>query len=654
MRPAGSTAQSPSALTHPKYRADIDGLRAVAVLSVVAYHAFPRKITGGFIGVDIFFVISGFLISTILFENLERDTFSFAEFYRRRIRRIFPALILVLLVTLAIGWAVLFNDEFQQLSKHVAAGAAFVSNFALWQESGYFANDAAQKPLLHLWSLGVEEQFYIAWPLLVYIGWRLRTNLLVLTLVVAGASFAFNIAWRHVDPVGLFYSPLTRFWELLAGAILAYLTLKGSALVRLQGVASHVASVAGAILILGAGLLLTTEEAFPGWWALLPIVGAALLIAAGPGGIFNRFILRHRVMVWFGLISYPLYLWHWPLLSYLGILYNEPTVTKKLFAVSAAITLAFLTYTLIEKRVRDKRRAPKTTYALVGMIIAVLAVGYSAKLSLIKPRLYRLEISSPGEEWVSIGEHAVEQDPGIYLLSGTLPGTTLFIGDSHIAQYWPRFLKLAKQEAVHTGIFALEGGCAPIPDVFSDKPIRKSCRMIRDRGFALAGGKDITAVVIGGAWNWYFLTSPEHYVLDNGKKVFVAGNFKALALARLKNVLSDIKSEHKRVILLLDNPIGSDFDPRVFLRYERLARMRAFGSSFAPIGTQQLALRQDLTHMADELGVEIIDPVSRLCVDGSCLRSTSVGLPVYSEASHLSARWIVDNADYIDRTLLGD
>jgi hypothetical protein len=171
---------------------------------------------------------------------------------------------------------------------------------------------------------------------------------------------------------------------------------------------------------------------------------------------------------------------------------------------------------------------------------------------------------------------------------------------------------------------------------------------------ALAEGKDVTTVVIGGAWNWYFLTSPEHYVLDEGEKVFVAGNFRALALARLKSVLSHMKSEHKRVILLLDNPIGIDFDPRVFLRQARLARIRAFGSSFAPIGTQQLALRRELTQMAEESGVEVIDPVSRLCVGAVCLRSTSVGLPVYSEASHLSARWVADNADYMDRTLLDD
>lgn len=153
-------------LSHPKYRPDIDGLRAIAILSVVVFHAFPSWIKGGFIGVDVFFVISGFLISTIIFENLDKGTFSLTEFYARRIKRIFPALILVLVACFAFGWFALLADEYQQLGKHIAGGAAFISNFVLWDESGYFDNAADTKPLLHLWSLGVEEQFYIIWPLL--------------------------------------------------------------------------------------------------------------------------------------------------------------------------------------------------------------------------------------------------------------------------------------------------------------------------------------------------------------------------------------------------------------------------------------------------------------------------------------------------------
>ena len=214
-----------SHLSHPQYRHDIDGLRAIAVLSVVAFHAFPVWVKGGYIGVDVFFVISGFLISTIIFENLEKGTFSFGEFYARRIKRIFPALTLVLVASLIIGWLVLLPDELNQLGKHVVAGAGFVSNLVLWSEAGYFDNSADTKPLLHLWSLGVEEQFYIIWPLLLWLASRQHFSLSTLVILIALFSFTFNINAVSQDPVATFYSPLTRFWELLCGTLLAWYSL---------------------------------------------------------------------------------------------------------------------------------------------------------------------------------------------------------------------------------------------------------------------------------------------------------------------------------------------------------------------------------------------------------------------------------------------
>jgi peptidoglycan/LPS O-acetylase OafA/YrhL len=229
VRPAKSLSGrlSDKHLTHPKYRADIDGLRAIAVLSVVGFHAFPHLIRGGLIGVDIFFVISGFLISTIVFDSLDRKCFSFAEFYSRRIRRIFPALIVVLIASFAFGWFALLADEYKQLGKHIAAGAAFVSNFVFWNESGYFDNAAASKPLLHLWSLGVEEQFYLVWPLLLWVAWQKRFNLLIIAVLVAVISFALNAQGIGKDAVATFYSPQTRFWELMVGSMLAWLALHG-------------------------------------------------------------------------------------------------------------------------------------------------------------------------------------------------------------------------------------------------------------------------------------------------------------------------------------------------------------------------------------------------------------------------------------------
>jgi len=208
-------------LTHPRYRPDIDGLRAVAVLAVVGFHAFPALVKGGFIGVDIFFVISGFLITTIIIGSLKRNSFSLLKFYSRRIKRIFPALLLVLIASIVIGGFTLLAGEFKQLSLHIAGGAGFISNFVYWKESGYFDNAADTKPLLHLWSLGIEEQFYIIWPILLWLAWKLRLNLFAIIIVLACISLALNIVTVADDGVAAFYSPQTRFWELLAGSVIA-------------------------------------------------------------------------------------------------------------------------------------------------------------------------------------------------------------------------------------------------------------------------------------------------------------------------------------------------------------------------------------------------------------------------------------------------
>ena len=277
-------------LTHLKYRADIDGLRAVAVLSVVGFHAFPNFIKSGFIGVDIFFVISGFLISSIIFGNLEHRSFNYSEFYVRRIKRIFPALIAVLLTSLCFGWYVLLANEFQQLGKHVAAGTAFISNFALWNESGYFDNAAETKPLLHLWSLAIEEQFYIFWPVLLGIVWKRRWNFLVITTAIALISFAINIYSSFDNPVATFYSPLSRFWELMIGGVLAYLTIHKKNYVNKH---PNIQSLLGFMLLAIGFYFIVSRNTYPSYWALLPVLGTFFIISGGSNAWLNRTFLSN-------------------------------------------------------------------------------------------------------------------------------------------------------------------------------------------------------------------------------------------------------------------------------------------------------------------------------------------------------------------------
>ncbi len=304
------------------YRPDIDGLRAVAVLAVVSFHAFPQLTPGGFVGVDVFFVISGFLISTIILKAHAQNTFSYARFYARRIRRIFPALMLMLAASLVFGWFALTPNEFAELGRHAAAGTLFVSNLALWREAGYFDHEAQLKPLLHLWSLGIEEQFYLIWPLFL-LRFRRATAALVAVVVL---SFAANVWLVHSKPDATFYMPFTRFWELASGALLAQLALmapNGDALGGLRRFAPFLGdsralrdalSVAGTLLVLAPVLRLSHTASFPGFWAALPVLGTVALIAAGQRAIINRRLLSAPPMVLIGLISYPLYLWHWPLL----------------------------------------------------------------------------------------------------------------------------------------------------------------------------------------------------------------------------------------------------------------------------------------------------------------------------------------------------
>lgn len=272
------------------YRADIDGLRAIAVMAVVGFHYFCGVIPNGFVGVDVFFVISGFLISGILFDALANKQFSFVNFYSRRIQRIFPALSLVLLFSLVAGWFLFLPADYAQLGKHVSAGAGFVSNLVLWSEAGYFDQASATKPLLHLWSLGIEEQFYIFYPLILPFIWRMPKAAFQWMLLITATSFFLNVYQVSVDVTATYYLPITRLWELSAGGLIALYCFDGRNESRSEYLAVRNAmSILGLGLILLTTILLPSHTRFPGWWAALPVCGTAALIWAGPQALVNRY-----------------------------------------------------------------------------------------------------------------------------------------------------------------------------------------------------------------------------------------------------------------------------------------------------------------------------------------------------------------------------
>jgi len=260
---------------------------------VLNFHAFPDAMPGGFIGVDVFFVISGFLITGIIMREQELGRFSLIGFYNRRIRRIFPAVIVVLGATLMLGWFWMLPLAFAQLGSDAFASAAFLANIALLLQSGYFDVESVKKPLLHLWSLGIEEQFYLFWPLLLMLAARLRFSIFAVAAILGIGSFLLNVALIGSDPVATFYLPFTRAFELLAGAVLACGWLK----IDKAGAAGNSRASIGVALIALAAVLLDSHRAFPGWWALLPVAGSALLLSAPAAG-GNRVLLGSRPAVW--------------------------------------------------------------------------------------------------------------------------------------------------------------------------------------------------------------------------------------------------------------------------------------------------------------------------------------------------------------------
>jgi peptidoglycan/LPS O-acetylase OafA/YrhL len=363
----GPMSSSPS----DHYRPDIDGLRAIAVMLVVAFHAFPEAIPGGFIGVDIFFVISGFLITGIVVRELDQQRFSLVAFYGRRIKRIFPALIAVLFVTLVLGWLWMLPAAYAELSADVFASAAFFSNIALLLHSGYFDIESGKKPLLHLWSLGIEEQFYLFWPLILMLGTRMRLGILAVASAIGIASFVLNVALIGSDPVATFYLPFTRAWELLVGAALAC----GWNRIDQSDAASNLRAAIGLVLIGVATGVLDPHRAFPGWWAILPVAGAVLLLSA-PAAWGCRHLLVSPAMVRIGLISYPLYLWHWPLLVFFAIIKFAPlTLVERGLIVGLSFALAWLTYRFIETPFRFGRASALRMFSLGSAMVMIAVAG---------------------------------------------------------------------------------------------------------------------------------------------------------------------------------------------------------------------------------------------------------------------------------------
>jgi peptidoglycan/LPS O-acetylase OafA/YrhL len=661
------------------HRSDIDGLRAVAVTSVLFYHANSAWLPGGFIGVDIFFVISGFLISGIILGGIDRGTFSFGDFYARRVKRIFPALLLVLLTVSVVGWFSLFTDEYERLGKHVAAGAAFLSNIILWKEAGYFDPASDLKPLLHLWSLGIEEQFYLIWPLLFFLLAKARRSPLAAIGAITVGSFALNLYWVRDHEVRTFYLPVTRFWELSLGALLAYaqvLGLKRSNAV-IRGISGFLAGGAspsgqngmafcGLTLVIAALVLLTKNDQFPGWLAALPTVGTCLLIAAGNRGWINARLLGNPLMVWVGLISYPLYLWHWPLLSFQRILSPSGlSAGMTLLTLAVAVALAWLTYRYVELPIRTNRARLRPSLALVAGMSVICIIGLlgfsdriaprSASYGLDKIITARNAMAFPGPNLKQLTDEEApirvqgKNDPGVLLL-----------GDSEMEQYYPRIDWLLTTHPLEAKriVYATHGGCPPIPFVRENH--LPWCNGIVERDMKLAEDPTIDTIVIAADWTGYFMAiGPAeiwtYYYEHDGTRGDLRGQLGSKAteeaLAGFERMVQHFGAMGKRVVIVLPSPTGKIFSPiRMVERTETDFSFRIrepyisapeFISAISPIVDRLKAI-------AARTGARVIDPIPALCDRERCPLTMPDGLPMYRDSSHLNPAFVRDHVRYLD------
>lgn len=642
------------------YRPDIDGLRAIAVLAVVAYHAFPQWVPGGFLGVDVFFVISGYLITSLIVEGLKKGSFSLSQFYGRRIRRIFPSLLVVVLATYAFGWFALIADEYAELGKHIAAGAAFVSNLVLWGESGYFDRSSETKPLLHLWSLGIEEQFYIVWPLLLWLAWK-RKFAMGMSLALAAVSLLMAFLWSKVDAVAMFYSPLTRFWELLAGCLLATSRVAHA---RVHPAAANVASGAGLALLAGTSLFIAQGANFSAGLVAAAVIGAALIIAAGPQAVVNRRVLSNPVAVWFGLISFPLYLWHWPLLSYARIVGGAPPgPALAAAAVASALALSWLTYTMVEMPVRFGANAKAKVVACAVLMTLVCGIGLytygsagmgTREVARLNSAL--MHAAGGGDQGLSTNKCDITDASERRLFSFCARdrrGNIRFalLGDSKAAAMYAALLRTS----TNSGRWMFIGGSskygAPIPLLSGDPLFAKFQPLTTVAVRAIEKNDEVRDVVIVAAIRSLFQLSDgvkdgnmanyDHRYL---KQLQASANYDRV-LDGFSQTVSHFVRSGKKVVLVVDNPaLPSAADcsgRRTSLEFvNRLLTRNADCVVPLSVFESEIAMyRKLLSELEERYGdaVEIFDPTDIYCdvAKGTCGPERE-GRLLYSVTDHIS------------------
>jgi peptidoglycan/LPS O-acetylase OafA/YrhL len=637
------------------YRPDIDGLRGIAVLGVLLYHLDIGPLRGGFVGVDIFFVISGYLITGIIHREIQQGRFTFAGFYERRVRRIFPALFAVLSASALVGLWLLFPTDLLALGKSTLATLFFGSNVLSWRGSGYFAGSSEFNPLLHMWSLAVEEQFYIALPVLLLLAHRRAGSgrLAVLLIGVGVLSLAACVAVQPLRPSAVFFLSPFRAWELLAGGLLAIGAVPG---VRTRWHRELLSVLA--LVLLGASLVMTKAgEAFPGWQAVVPVFATAVLLHAGAHGTSTvRRMLQLKPLTFVGMISYSLYLWHWPILVFAKYLNAfEPLKGLKWIVLLLSAVSAIMSYYWVEQPFRVKGRMParllfkQAGWAFGGLALAAMVFAASGGLpGRFSDRVVALDrAGKPEIPFLACCDHTIEQNRrGDFCLAGdpAVPPSLLIWGDSHSLALAPAFdavLKGGKRSA----LLAMESSCPPLLGVLN--PHDPGCKGKNDAVFAqIRRRKDISMVVMAAAWTSYSARS--QYLLrdDEGRE----GNVRVFPPA-LKRTVGALRRLGKRVWIIGPTPGAPSNIPSRLAMADRSHRRDPQAISLSDFTRRAAEFDAALPAALAVGGVFYTDPRPWFCErDGRCDYMRS-GELLYRDDGHLSVQGTRFLAPYLEREI---
>ncbi len=629
------------------YRPDIDGLRAIAVLAVLFFHTEVPGFCGGFVGVDIFFVISGFLITSILLNDIKEDNFSIARFYERRIRRIFPALFPVIIFSLIIGVYLLDSNAFKDFGESITATALFSSNILFWSQAGYFDTHSMQKPLLHTWSLAVEEQFYIIFPIALFFVHRfLKGRILLFLLITALLSFVASIYWVNKEPTATFYLVHTRAWELLVGSILAINILpKPSSYIQ-----SNFFSILGIGLIFYSVLFYTDKTLFPGINAAIPVLGAALVIHSGntaDRSIVFKF-LKLKPFVFIGLISYSLYLWHWVFIAYYKyILFRPLNEGEKIAIIILSLIVATISWKYAESPFRGKALAVIDRNKIFIYSASILAIASGIGLVIYTqegmpmryPKANRV-VSQAKWEWYpnsafgNLEPLSNNVSPGRFGRPGTKP-TFILWGDSHAMALLPGLDEKARQYGL-SGFVATHSSCPPLLGIDDMANQYNDIEFNNNVLLFIKNHPEIKTIILSGAWPGY--PDDELYgVFDQNKSIRRYN----LLEAGLKTTVEKLIIMNRKVAFVTDVPwlrIG-DISRYLYMSI-RFPMYYNDLSDAAPTRQEYNELNHSvldiMKKMANSNKVTIIHPEEKLYNNvGKCIFIVD-GLSLYRDEAHLS------------------